>query len=283
MQDVDTVRAWRVPGQEGLLWLHGITTGYRIDSAAEYVFGVTTSSSYELVRGRARTLVQPGQLVVLDPVESYSGSPAEGGPWEGRLVASSLVDLEAATADAERPAFDLDFPDPHVGGRMLAGRFLALHQLMERPASTLERQSSTVSFFQDVAALSPAARRVRRREALDDPAVRIACEYLRSHPTRNVSLDELAAAAGTNKFRLVRHFKAAFDVAPHAYQVTQRLQLARRLIERGEPIASVATTVGFVDQSHLTRHFRRRLGFTPGQYACAVGRKNVQAVAGGAP
>jgi AraC-like DNA-binding protein len=34
----------------------------------------------------------------------------------------------------------------------------------------------------------------------------------------------------------------------------------------------VAPAAGFTDQSHLHRHFRRRLGLTPGQYARAVGR-----------
>lgn len=282
MDDVDIVRAWRVPGEDRLLWLHGITTGYRVGSAGEYVIGMSVSRSYELTRGPTRTVVPPGQLVVLDPSAAHSGSPAEGRPWEGRLLMAELTDIEAATTDEERPAFDLDFPEPHLGGEELATRFLALHQLMERPASTLERQSSVTSFLQDVASRSPAVPRLRRRQALDDRAVRRACEYLGAHPVRNVSLDELAAAAGTSKFRLVRLFKSAFGVPPHAFQVTERLRIARRLIERGEPIAIVATTAGFVDQSHLTRHFRRRLGFTPGQYALAVGRKDVQAVIDGA-
>jgi transcriptional regulator GlxA family with amidase domain len=53
--------------------------------------------------------------------------------------------------------------------------------------------------------------------------------------------------------------------------------LARRLIEHGMRLADVSSAAGFVDQSHLHRHFRRRLGMTPHDYAVAVGRKDAQA------
>jgi AraC-like DNA-binding protein len=42
---------------------------------------------------------------------------------------------------------------------------------------------------------------------------------------------------------------------------------AKRLITASIPLAEVATTVGFTDQSHLTKHFKALLGVTPGQYA----------------
>jgi transcriptional regulator GlxA family with amidase domain len=48
--------------------------------------------------------------------------------------------------------------------------------------------------------------------------------------------------------------------------------LTRRLLEAGSPPAAVATRTGFVDQSHLHRHFRRRLGMTAARYAHAFTR-----------
>jgi AraC-like DNA-binding protein len=42
------------------------------------------------------------------------------------------------------------------------------------------------------------------------------------------------------------------------------------LLARGHAPARVAVDVGFVDQSHLTRHFRRWVGATPGAYAAAT-------------
>jgi AraC-like DNA-binding protein len=101
----------------------------------------------------------------------------------------------------------------------------------------------------------------------DDPAVLRAREYLGDHLDSRVTLDELAAAAGTDKFRLVRLFRDATGMPPHRYQLAQRIRLARRMLERGVPIAAVAAATGFVDQSHLHRHFRRGLDLTPREYA----------------
>jgi transcriptional regulator GlxA family with amidase domain len=59
---------------------------------------------------------------------------------------------------------------------------------------------------------------------------------------------------------------------PHRYLLAQRILRARRLLEAGEPIAAVAAATGFVDQSHLHRHFRRGLDVTPAQYAARFRR-----------
>jgi transcriptional regulator GlxA family with amidase domain len=106
--------------------------------------------------------------------------------------------------------------------------------------------------------------------AHDDPAVRAAVEYLHDNVTRNITLDELAAATGAGKYELARRFTAAIGVPPHAYQVALRVNLARRLLERGKRATDVAGLAGFADQSHLARHFRRRLGITPARYARSV-------------
>ncbi len=91
-------------------------------------------------------------------------------------------------------------------------------------------------------------------------------------------LDELAAVAGTGKYQLVRRFKARTGIPPHSYQVALRVNLARRLLERGERATDVAALAGFVDQSHLTRHFRQRLGMTPARYANATSRASEHTV-----
>ena len=61
---------------------------------------------------------------------------------------------------------------------------------------------------------------------------------------------------------------------PHAFQTQVRVARAKALLLRGWPISQAAAHTGFADQSHLTRHFKRLVGVTPGQYR--QGSKNVQ-------
>jgi len=80
------------------------------------------------------------------------------------------------------------------------------------------------------------------------------------------SLDELAVAAGMSPFALLRAFRDATGLPPHAYLNQLRVRLARRLLDAGLPPAEVAAEAGFADQPHLTRHFKRVVGVPPGAY-----------------
>ncbi|MGW7003371.1 helix-turn-helix domain-containing protein [Streptomyces sp. NPDC054933] len=82
-----------------------------------------------------------------------------------------------------------------------------------------------------------------------------------------IALDEAARLVHAHPAHLVRAFSGIFGIAPHQYMVSRRVDLARRLLLDGRPPREVATAVGFYDQSHLTRHFKRIVGTTPGLYA----------------
>jgi AraC family transcriptional regulator len=95
---------------------------------------------------------------------------------------------------------------------------------------------------------------------------------MRDRLTDNVSLDQLARAAGVDRYRLTRLFREAVGIPPHRFHIAQRIIAARKLLEGGErDVAGIAAAVGFVDQSHLYRHFCRTLGVTPLEYARRFG------------
>ena len=77
---------------------------------------------------------------------------------------------------------------------------------------------------------------------------------------------------GASPSHLVRCFTGAFRIAPHQYVTARRIEAARRRLLDGEPIALVAAGVGFYDQAHFTRQFKRHVGAPPGRYALSAGR-----------
>ena len=68
----------------------------------------------------------------------------------------------------------------------------------------------------------------------------------------------------------MRSFSREVGIPPHRYLTGRRLDRARRLLLAGGRPAEVAAEVGFHDQAHLTRHFKRMLGVTPGAYAASA-------------
>jgi AraC-like DNA-binding protein len=144
-------------------------------------------------------------------------------------------------------------------------RGAALHRLLDAAIAGAAGLGRDVAIAEAVAALAP----------LDGPclhtrAVRRARALLRERLADAVSLDELAAHAGLDKFRLCRAFRAEVGLPPHAWLTALRVLRAKELLAAGTAPREVAPLVGFYDQSRLNHHFRRIVGTTPGRYARAA-------------
>lgn len=91
-------------------------------------------------------------------------------------------------------------------------------------------------------------------------------EYINEHLNRDLKLIDLAAIAQISPYHFLRLFKHSMDVTPHQFILQQRIEKAKYLLQYGElSIAEIAIRVGFSDQSHLTRYFKRFVGLTPKQ------------------
>jgi len=95
-------------------------------------------------------------------------------------------------------------------------------------------------------------------------------QYLDGHVADDVTLDRAALVLGRSVPHLVRSFTKRYAISPHAYVVAKRIEAARGLLLQGVPAARVATDVGFHDQAHLTRHFKRHVSVTPARYAAGT-------------
>jgi AraC-like DNA-binding protein len=104
-------------------------------------------------------------------------------------------------------------------------------------------------------------------EARCSRAVRRARSLLHDRFAEALTLEDLSAAAGLDKFHLSRAFRDQVGLPPHAYLTQLRIAEAKKLLAAGVPAAEVASRVGLYDQSQLHRHFRRIVGTTPGRYA----------------
>ena len=95
-------------------------------------------------------------------------------------------------------------------------------------------------------------------------------ESLKLQLSRNLEKDlamgELAAELQVNPYTLLRHFKTATGITPHAYRLNCRIELARKLLREGKDLAQIALECGFFDQSHFHRHFKAMTTVTPREY-----------------
>jgi AraC family transcriptional regulator len=92
-------------------------------------------------------------------------------------------------------------------------------------------------------------------------------DYIEAHLDQNIGLTELAAQTQMSLHYFARLFKQTVGLSPHQYLIQRRIERAKQLLlQRELTIAEVAHQVGFIDQSHLSRHFKTIVGISPKQW-----------------
>ncbi|BAL24857.1 helix-turn-helix transcriptional regulator [Azoarcus sp. KH32C] len=118
-----------------------------------------------------------------------------------------------------------------------------------------------------VSHLSPPRRRAPDgEERAAAGAVARAKQFIEDNFREPISLDGLAALVGLTRFSLAKHFRQRVGVSPYRYVCEVRVRHAQRMMAQGFRLTDVASEVGFFDQSHLARHFKRSCGMTPREY-----------------
>jgi AraC-like DNA-binding protein len=195
---------------------------------------------------------------ILPPYVVHDGRPADGRGYHKRVLylATSVLSERLAGRAVDQPSFD-DLPLRRTIDR--------LHELLRHPDDAFEAEGL----------LAVVAARVQEHltgleeppEPVEPSVAQELRAYLEEHAFERVTLRAAGAHLGASSAHLVRSFTRTFGIAPHAYLVSRRVEAARPRLLDGEPIARVAADLGFFDQAHLTRHFRRHVGTTPGRYA----------------
>jgi AraC-like DNA-binding protein len=105
------------------------------------------------------------------------------------------------------------------------------------------------------------------RGGLPPRVLRRVQEYVDSHLSEDLELEQLARTAGLSLHHFARAFKTSVGVPPHHFVLQRRLSLARDLLSGTDrPVADIAIAAGFSDQSHLARTFRKRFAVSPSAF-----------------
>jgi len=102
-----------------------------------------------------------------------------------------------------------------------------------------------------------------------------AIDYIEAHFTEDLSVGELAAVVGINRFHFAHTFKTETGQSPYQFLMERRIREAKYLLMTDLPLAILAVTLGFADQSHFTKRFKATTGMSPGDYR-RTGRRGSQ-------
>ncbi|WP_328830094.1 AraC family transcriptional regulator [Streptomyces sp. NBC_00252] len=259
------VSAWRpgIPGVVEVFHAHFTEYAYPMHVHDAWTLLIVDDGAvrYDLDRHEHGT---PHDTVsLLPPHVPHNGSPATPHGFRKRVL---YLDGTHLPDDLIGSAVDSpDLRDPEL--RLRVGQ---LHTALDHPGDELEAESRLSLIAERLHAhLRPSTAPTPFAPTL----ARDLRELLDERVTEGIALDEAARLVHAHPAHLVRAFSGAYGIAPHQYLMSRRVDHARRLLLEGRPPGEVATVTGFYDQSHLTRHFRKLVGVTPGRYSRDRGRR----------
>ena len=86
------------------------------------------------------------------------------------------------------------------------------------------------------------------------------------NPELELSIDKMSQKVNISSYHMIRKFSDENGLTPHKFQMQCRIRKAQQLLRDGYKVIDVAQMVGFCDQSHLDRVFRKQVGITPEEY-----------------
>jgi AraC-like DNA-binding protein len=262
---VNVVRGPRFPGVELIEARNSPRTWGHLCSV--FAFGSMRDWNGKLEYRRRKLRLAPGDTFLFDAGEVFLATPANAHAGAFRVLEITPEVFEAACR-AEGSTAPIHFSRiVEQATPELEAALDGLQLAVLDDAEPLEQQSRLAALAHAAlgSVLENAPSAATQVVPLG-PCARLR-ELLHSTESTQLNLGEFARHAGVSQFRLLRSFKRHYGYPPHAYGLHVRVERARQMLRRGFTVAQAAAANDFTDQSHLTRHFRRIWGVTPGVYA----------------
>lgn len=259
-------RIWRHANLQGIELFHGSYRSYRFAKHFHRIPAigfVDRGSMSSYCRGENHILAS-GTLLLLNPGEIHAPAPADSASWSFRMVYLDERVFRSLSLDFN--SHDFRFRQPFARDGALVNCLSQLHQELEQNGDRLRFESCLCNIFSRLATFhcETSYRRFKRKSA--KTGIEKALEYLSAYYHRNLSLAELADLSPFSASHFLRVFRDTVGLTPHSYLTQLRVEAAASLLREGMALSDTAGVVGFVDQSHLTRNFKKILGVTPGQF-----------------
>jgi AraC-like DNA-binding protein len=239
----------------------------------DYRIGLVTRGTKKYTYRKRVLLADHNSIALAEPGEVHTGAPVRE-PFELRMLSlqpealAEFVPQDCGYASA-LPSFDKPVFSDRELNNLLTGLFDGIG---------CGHDPECWKLYVDECLQSIVALLMARNTGLphqepptrDRQAIQKAMSLIHDLYDRPLSLEEIARESGLPKYRFLRAFRAEVGLPPHRYQLHFRLEKAKRSIAMGTPLAEVALSSGFYDQSHFHRHFTGLTGISPHAYRLAT-------------
>ncbi|MBD2797504.1 AraC family transcriptional regulator [Xenorhabdus sp. 18] len=231
----------------------------------EFSIGAVDSGYSDYFNSNIKRRIQKGSLVIVNPLEVHSCNPVPDTNWSYKMlyVCPKWLGYVQSMVTGEKIKNFIPFSINHTDAPELYVKFQELANTIILDEDKIKTEEESISFFSRLFSLSNS---IPLEKAVPKNNVSKAYEYICENFRGNISIKDIAIHAQLSEFHIIHAFRKTYGITPHAMQIAMRINEAKVLLKQGMKIASVATELGFNDQSHFHRNFKKLVAATPAEY-----------------
>lgn len=244
---------------------HRSAACYQTHSHDEFSFGVIDTGSAKYHNLKQANKIHQGTTVTINPGDAHSCNP-DAGEWSYRMLfidTDWIGELQSELFNSNNQDY-LAFNQVLQSNPSLFTQFDCLFKQLRESDNKLAAETLLIEYLKTL--FGKDLNTQSDLKALDNFHIHRVKELIMDQLDSPWSLDDFCAETGLSRYHLIRSFKQQYGQAPHAYQLNQRINRAKQLLQQGNGLAETALELGFADQSHFQRHFKKRVAVTPKSY-----------------
>lgn len=235
---------------------------YHTHSHDEFSFGVIDNGTANYNNMHHRLSIGTGDTVTINPGDSHSCNPAAD-DWSYRMLfvdADWIGKTQSEISNSSSQDY-LHFSHSFENDQIFFNKFEVLFDSLLNESNELHSETLLIQFIEQCTNNS---KEITKREA--QPNLAKVRERLLDNLDLSHSLSDLSKESGISRYHLLRSFKKRYGCSPHSMLLDERIKKAKQILKAGSTLIEASSQLGFSDQSHFQRHFKKRLAMTPKQY-----------------
>ena len=233
-----------------------------------YSIGIIEKGIEKLTFGDQEILTTAQSIVLINAFESHANScfDTDAVHYKTIYISGDVIRFFLKKHGLTDHAQPVCFERQPVQDNLLYGSIIAFHQcttdikehLLNKIIEQLIRHQRTSTID-------------HKKQNLAENTLVLETElFIKNNLFEKINLTALALKLKTNKFKLIRSFKAKTGLTPIVFQIVHRIDAAKKMMRQDLPLTDIALATGFYDQSHFIHFFKEYVGVTPGEYRAGL-------------
>ena len=237
----------------------------------EYQIGFVSEGAIENTYRKHKVLVTPQKLYIIQPGEIHAEDLVQEQTLRFSFAFITPQQLRRSVDEmTDGKQVNVDFNHLLVTNNFLNKQLVEHTALyftgLQQASSELDYETQFLNWIIPVLAHCSSSTLAVSRLGNERKSVEAVKVYLTDKFAQPTSLALLADVACLSKFHLLRSFIKETGMTIHDYQTQLKICKAKELLKKGRPIVDVALELGFFDQAHFSKCFKRFTSQTPGRF-----------------